>query len=179
MSENPASIPQVSYKQGGSDYLIPCLCVIALLVFTSSCAGAPPRQDKEASKPLKRDVKWIYGPARMEGRLCAVGYCGATFYPAHAREAASDHCRAELAKSIQSRIVSLEIDWSREGFNLYIGDIYVDATMAATEAVIGNMELVDYFFDREGQYSSDGSTMTYVLCCVPEDVLNDLRKISH
>jgi len=56
------------------------------------------------------DVKCIYGPAWIEGRLCAVGYIGAAFYPAHAREAATDHSGLSLPKKLQNRIVLWRYD---------------------------------------------------------------------
>lgn len=150
-------------------------CMFFLLL---ACADSHGRPDGGNMFDVgsQRDVSWIHGKADIEGKLCAVGYMGATFYPERAREGASDQCRVQLAKSVQSRIVSMDVDWSSEEHGQYVAGSSVSATAMATDALIENVEIIDYFFDKDGRYTAGGGAMTYILCCVSERVINSLKK---
>lgn len=161
--------------ESGLLYNITILCLSVLLVACADTQGRPEAGDV-AVMEVQRDLSWINGQAGMEGKICAVGYMGASFYPEHARQGASDQCRTQLARNLQSTIVSMDIDWASDRGGQYAAGASVSATRMATDAVVDNVEMVDYFYDKDGRYSAGGATMTYVLCCVPESVINGLKK---
>lgn len=149
-----------------------CLAVIATLFI--GCGSAQKKQD--VTPEVKRDLSWINGVVNKKGKVCAVGYSGATFYAGDARDVASDNCREQLAMNIQSKIVSMQIDWSSEDSQVYDKGAYVSATIATTDAMLDKVEVLDYFYDKDGRYSGDGVTMTYVLCCIAESEIDAFAK---
>jgi hypothetical protein len=143
--------------EGGLNHIlrVSAAAVLACL----ACAGArkPPASVKlnRWGKPYKEGIAipaWVDAvPESSRGKLVAVGYSQASFWPQDAIDAAADAARGKLALALASRVEVVGIDSATETAN---GGATI--SKEATDVVMQNSRIEATWVDENGERSDPG-----------------------
>lgn len=137
---------------------------IILLIPTLMSLGC---QTLRVTRGAEAVPEWVTNSPRMEGRLCAVGTSEPTFYPEDAKRYAAENARKELARALQVDIKSLMVDVMTGRGNDVDEATVIQVLSSATEAVLRESEVAEYWYDEEGINPFGRKRLTYALACMP------------
>ncbi|MBK8014141.1 MAG: LPP20 family lipoprotein [Deltaproteobacteria bacterium] len=104
---------------------------------------------------------------RRSGQICATGAVDPTFFRQDGRVHAAESARNELARTIQVQITSVMYDEQSTRGGQVDQSVVTEVTGSITEAVISGAEIVEYWYDENGDVSRAG--MTYAMACMSTD----------
>lgn len=137
------------------------LCV-GILLLAAGCGG--PRVIIKRGGPCPG---WVDRMPRQEGKLCAVGYSGPTFYQQDCVKNAAENARAHLAESISVTIRAVTIDISDGTRGYFDKDVFVEGSESASEEVLHGSEIEAQWVDMDGQRGARNGCFAYV--CIDPD----------
>lgn len=140
-----------------------------LIVLTASCA---PRVIIKRGGPCPG---WVDRMPRQEGKLCAVGYSGPTFYQQDCVKNAAENARAHLAESISVTIRAVTIDISDGTRGYFDKDVFVEGSESASEEVLHGSEIEAQWVDMDGQRGARNGCFAYV-CIDPDKPVEKMVK---
>jgi hypothetical protein len=137
------------------------LLIVALAVILASCGtrlvviqGGPP-------------PGWVDRMPAHEGKLCAVGYSGPTFYQQDCLGNAAENARGHLAETISVTIKTITIDISDGTRGSFSKDVFVQGSESAASAVLEGSEVEAQWMDLQGQRGATKGCYAYV--CIDPD----------
>ena len=144
--------------------------VFALIMVIALLSGCQTPGDVNA----KNDPPdWLRGEPKVEGMICAVGMSEPTYFKKDAWKYASENARKALARTLSIEINTIMVDITSErGSNINEGTA-MEVSSWATNAVVQNSEILEYWHDDEGVISQRKTT--YALACIPRK----FEKIRH
>ena len=133
--------------------------LMILIAFLSGC------QTAGDVKVINDPPSWLRGEPKVEGMICAVGMSEPTYFKKDAWKYAAENARKALARTLSIEINTLMIDISSEkGSSINEGTV-MEVSSWATNAVVQDSEILEYWHDAEGVLSRNN--ITYALACMP------------
>jgi len=119
---------------------------------------------------------WVLDIPNEKGKLYAVGTCGRTYIQKNAWERAADAARSEMAKNVQAHVQNAFLVVQRTEGNPWADEAFVvEATSSATDAVMGESQVVALWYDELGVVPGSKPGTTYVLAVM--NLSNAIEKI--
>jgi hypothetical protein len=136
---------------------------VAGFASTAASQSAPKNKPDIASPPA-----WVLKTPVVQGKICAVGTCGATSYIEDAKPCAADNARADLAKSISVQVQSVMIEETSNSESRVDSSKVSGVKGWVTDAVVTDAVVEEYWYDKDGKVSYMPG-VTYALACIPKN----------
>ncbi|MFO0728737.1 MAG: LPP20 family lipoprotein [Myxococcota bacterium] len=137
-----------------------------VVLITLGCGHATPVVEAPPT-PKRPTPEWVMHLPRKKGDVCAVGAVDPTYYRQDGLKFAAESARAELAKTIQVKVSSVMLDYQTTSGSSVDQATVEEVVGSVSDGVISGAEIVESWYDEEGQVSRRG--MTYALACMKTD----------
>ncbi len=133
---------------------------ILILSFLSSC------QTTGEIKTRVSPPDWVMKVPEIKGMICSIGMSDPTFYEEDAKINSVEIARKELAKTLSMEIKTIMIDIASARGNSLDEATVTQVSSWASNAVIQDAEILEYWLDTEGIVSQKKNS-AYALGCMP------------
>jgi hypothetical protein len=109
---------------------------------------------------------WLQSLPREEGKIFAIGISGPTRYLDDGKRYASDDARKELAKSFNSRVRNIMLQYDHDNESQQSEASSISVTSAVTDFVVANSQIVSMWVDKNGIFPKSEPGTIYALVSI-------------
>ncbi len=138
------------------------MLMIGLLI-SAGCGGGATTELARGDPP----PAWLMNASQENGKLCAMGVSGPTYYPEDAIVNSKTQALSELGRSLRSQVKS-QMLIQEHGGSINYADIEIEDAVALSSDEILELAEVKSRWINPGGYPERGTTGTvYTLICAP------------